>query len=114
LLWHSSVRDRVLTIDYDTIDNEPQAAIGSIAIHLGFELDTSVVERLAHAYGKTALRERLDALPNDRSAVDIGFSHYDRQTFFHRRHISAARPLRGEDELDEAQISAIRARLGPR
>jgi hypothetical protein len=114
LEWHGRVRDKVLTIDYRVIEEQPRDAAEAIVAYLKLDADSLWLERLLEKYEKSALKKQLDGLANDEKTVDIGFSYYDRETFFHRRHISSERSRGAEEDLTGAQLAQIRAAFAPR
>jgi hypothetical protein len=111
LSWHKSVADRVLTIDHDVIDQQPRYAITRIVEFLQCKSDGALIDALEARYEKGALKRKYDALPMSEGTVDLGFSYYDRETFFHRRHISAPAPALFDPGLSSSEIEAIRHRL---
>ncbi len=52
-------------------------------------MDTPLLEEQLQRYDKHRLQQWLTDMPLGADTVDIGFSYYDKETFFHRRHISA-------------------------
>ena len=110
--WHDQVRDKVLTVEYKLVDENPGQAARTIAEFLKIEADPDWFDHLLQKYEKLALKNRLDALANDEKTVDIGFSYYDKETFFHRRHISSERSDTAENLLTSEQLDTIRAALG--
>ena len=113
LVWHEGVRHKVLTVDYAVIEQRPRDAATAILEHLNLETDTRWLDGVLDKYEKGALKRQLDGLPNDGKTIDVGFSYYDRETFFHRRHISSERARSAEEDLTSAQLAQIRAALAP-
>ena len=68
----------------------------------------AITRRLSKATVK-----QTDMLPIEASGViDIGFSHYDARTFFHRRHVSDLKSRPAEQRLSSERLETIRAALG--
>ena len=67
--------------------------------------------RLDAKYDKTVLKSRLDELRDDTNTTNIGFSYYDKETFFHRRHISSLQSISASAALGDAEIKKIRREL---
>ena len=109
--WYEEVSHQVLTVEYDVVEKNPKAAIRAIASYLGIEADPLTIERLAERYERGALKRQLDELKNDSATVDIGFSFYDKKTFFHRRHITSLSDGKPKSDLTPDQISWIREAL---
>ena len=60
----------------------------SIIDYLDMERNEQLIKMLEDKYNRSSLKAKYDALINDEDTIDIGFSYYDKETFFHRRHIS--------------------------
>ena len=109
--WYTSIAPQTLTIDYQTIDQFPERAISEIDRYITGTCMADANRALAAKYDKSTLKAALDVLPNDLNAIDIGFSYYDKETFFHRRHISSIQSRGAEIELNHAEIERIRTKL---
>ena len=107
--WYITVAGQVLTIDYQIIDNQPRLAIEKIIAYIDAEVDAGYIDTLEERYNKLLLKAKYDALANDEGSVDISFSYYDKETFFHRRHISSFNAP--DPELSPLQIDQIRRGL---
>ena len=109
LEMYRGIAPHALTIDYETIDRWPMLAAWRIARHLGLKASPVEAFRASRKFRKADIRERFRFL--DRVAggvVDLGFSHYDQETFFHRRHVS---PEGTPRSLAPAERARIRNRL---
>jgi hypothetical protein len=111
LSWYRGVSRQVLTIDYWLIDLEPRTAIERILEYVGAVYDEPFVDSLERKYEKVSLKRRYDTLVKDDETVDLGFTYYHRETFFHRRHISSLDVGGAEEELSPAQLEQIRVEL---
>jgi hypothetical protein len=88
--WHSRVAHRLHNINYSTIDERPHDAIAEIHQSIVGQVDTALAHEQREKYDKERLRDWLNIMPKDEKTFDMGVSYYDRETFFHRRHIAAA------------------------
>lgn len=104
--WYSEVVNKVLTINYQIIELQPRIAIKLIIEFLGMESNEELIDMLEKKYNRLSLKEKYDVLTNNESTVDIGFSYYDMETFFHRRHISLS-----QTKLTPSQIEQIKSEL---
>jgi hypothetical protein len=109
--WYSSVFIHALTIEFDLIEAEPESAVMKIDKFLTGSCDRERAARIAASYEKSKLKESLDALEENSNTVNIGFSYYDKNSFFHRRHISSLAPQSAEDCLTREQLAHIRDNL---
>ena len=50
-------------------------------------------------------------MKNDSATVDIGFSYCDKETFFHRRHITSLSDGNAERDLTPDQVQWIQAAM---
>ncbi len=107
--WYVTVANQVLTIDYQLIDHQPRLAIKKIIEYIDVEVEAGYIDSLEERYNKLSLKAKYDALANDEGSVDISFSYYDKETFFHRRHISSFNAP--DPELSPFQIDRIRRGL---
>jgi hypothetical protein len=56
--------------------------------YIGASCDQISIDALEKNYKKSTVKRKYDALVPGDDTVDIGFSYYARETFFHRRHVS--------------------------
>jgi hypothetical protein len=83
-----SIRHDVLILRFDLIQDRPIMAIWKIARYLGFTLSPIELLSLWRSYQKKSVSKFSNALSDsDSETVDIGFSYYDKESFFHRRHV---------------------------
>jgi hypothetical protein len=111
LAWYSRVASRVLTIQYQLIDEFPATAISLIDRYLTGDSCENRSEILAKKYSKSLLKLQLDGLQENSHTTNIGFSYYNKETLFHRRHISSVVSRSAEDVLSAADVQRIRTAL---
>ena len=96
------------------LDRRPWLAAWRIARFLCPDVTLAEVLRIARRHAKARVKQRSDALQSgSKGVVDIGFSYYDRATFFHRRHVSSLRSYPAEKRLPSDQLARIRVALAP-
>jgi hypothetical protein len=106
LIWHRQMAGNVKTVQYDAIEQSPKEVIADIHRYICGQVNVPLLEEQLHRYDKQRLQQWLTDMPLGADTVDIGFSYYDKETFFHRRHISA-----NTAELTEADQLKIRQAL---
>jgi hypothetical protein len=101
-----------LTISYRTVDHHPLIAARRIMRFVVPGVRLSEIRRSSRRHSKLEVKKRTDALSRDQQDTkDIGFSWYDSNTFFHRRHISSLRSRSAQERLPLEQVQRIRAAL---
>lgn len=84
------VRDYALIVPFDTIDNDPFTAARSIAQHVCPGSDPKEADAICRSFTKDRVQRLSQELVRGDPAIeDIGFSYYDKATFFHRRHVAS-------------------------
>jgi hypothetical protein len=111
LSWYSSVFKHVLTIEYESIDESPRSVISRIHEFLTGDTCDERSFALAEKYSKSALKAKLDRLEQSSNTIDLAFSYYDSETFFHRRHISSITSQSASSTLSASEIWRIRTEL---
>jgi hypothetical protein len=111
LSWYSSVFKHVLTIEYEAIDEFPRNVISRIDEFLTGDTCDERSSALAEKYSKSDLKAKLDHLEQNSNTIDLGFTYYDSETFFHRRHISSITSHSASSSLSASEISRIRTEL---
>jgi Sulfotransferase domain len=111
LSWYSSVFKHVLTIEYEAIDEFPRNVISRIDEFLTGDTCDERSSALAEKYSKSDLKAKLDRLEQNSNTIDLGFTYYDSETFFHRRHISSITSHSASSSLSASEISRIRTEL---
>jgi hypothetical protein len=111
LSWYVQVSDKVLTLNFHTVDQERRSAIEKIVEYIGTPCDQIFIDALEKKYEKSEVKRKYDALAPVEDTVDMGFSYYHRQTFFHRRHVSCLDTRSAEEDLSPLQLDQIRSAL---
>lgn len=112
LSWHQSMKNNMLNIRYELIERRPLFAVMKIRRYLvgGYGFLESF--NLSRKYSKRAVFELSRKIEkNSEGVVDVGFSFYDPNTFFHRGHVSGLQPAAASQFLSEKEISHIRSSL---
>ena len=112
LIWHSSFNGPVLNIPYETIEDRPLRAILLIQRYLMGHVDKREARRLRQEYDKAHVKQAYDSLSESDETVNIGISHYNATTFFHRRHVSSVSKREISKTLNLTQIANVRQQLG--
>lgn len=113
LQWHSTVSDQVENIAYDDIETDSIGVILQLQRYICGSLDIDLAREIDRKLAKAELKAFYDQLERGDGKTDIGFTYYDNETFFHRRHISSIEPIRAIDELPAVMVDDIRKRLAP-
>ena len=114
LRMYRALRSRALTVHYNQIDRHPWLAAWRIARTVCPEIRPTEVIQIARRFKKAAIKRQADAMdPSADKVQDIGFSYFDTETFFHRRHVSQLRSLRAEERLLPRHVARLRASLAP-
>jgi hypothetical protein len=112
LRFYAQLRGVALTVRYETLDAYPTLAARRIGRHLFEDFSWREARVIARRHSKASVKERTDQLERDAVGVqDIGFTWYDKQTFFHRRHVSSLVAKRAEERIDADQVARIRTAL---
>jgi hypothetical protein len=101
--WHRTVKHVVLNVPYEKIENSPFHAILDMQTYLTGRLNIASSLKLRFKYDKRRLRKIYQSLPEGQETESVGFSYYDKETFFHRGHISQA-----AHKLTEEQAEVVR------
>lgn len=114
LALYAKLRDAALVIPYAELDERPWRAAWRIGQYLSPDVSADEALRIARSHSKAAVKQHSDAIVRDGPGIeDIGFSYYDRSTYFHRRHVSSLRSRPAEDRLPAEQLARIRLALAP-
>jgi hypothetical protein len=101
-----------LTISYRTVDHHPFLAARSIMRFLVPNVRLTEIWHSARRHSKGEVKKLTDALSRERQNIkDVGFSWYDADTFFHRRHVSSLKSRSALERLLPEQVQRIRAAL---
>ena len=112
LEWHRTVHCPILNIPYEMIEDRPLRAILVIQRYLMGHVDKRAARRLRLEYDKAHVKKAYDYLSESDETVNIGISHYNVKTFFHRRHVSSVEKRETSKTLNLAQIANVRRQLG--
>lgn len=114
LRMFSAIRTHALVVPFEEIDQKPQAAAWKIARYVCDDADELTVRKIASDYTKAKVKDLSAEVEARRGDIeDIGFSFYDKKTFFHRSHVSAIKSLEAADRIGADQVMAIRNALVP-
>lgn len=112
LAWHRQMSKHVLNIDYDEIEKTPLLAVLKIGRYLLRDMKINEVIQIWWQFRKSAVYKKTQALQRDAHEIaDIGFSYYDKTTFFHRRHVSSLETTSAHEFLTQQQIAFVRQEL---
>ncbi len=112
LRWHEKICEYVLNIGYENVDRYPVFAVYRICRYVVRDASIAECLKIWWRYRKSEVKKRTDNLSSaDPDVKDIGFSYYDKDSFFHRRHISVQTSKRAEDLLSGEELSYIRSEL---
>jgi hypothetical protein len=112
LTMFRQVQQNALILSYDQIDRQPLRASWNIARHVCPEAGPREIFRIAGEFKKSKVKEFSEKLDQeDRNVVNLGFTYYDNQTFFHRRHVSSLRSRPATELLEANAIKLIRQGL---
>lgn len=101
-----------LVVPYCLVEREPRDACSRIGKYILPEASEAELEEIAQYLDKASIKVKFDALsPSGHGIVDVGFSHYDSETFFHRRHVSDLQARRPEDRASGDSLMRIVAQL---
>lgn len=114
MVWHSSVAKFILNIDFSDIESNLFDTVEKIGFYLKCDVSIDEVRLISEKYRKEVMYDKYRKITNTESKniVDCGFSFYERDTLFHRRHVTSLIPRHGSELLSKSQIEAINSRLG--
>jgi hypothetical protein len=99
-------------MSYDTLDHHPFLAAQRIMRFLVPDVTLIHVWNSMRRHAKAKIKKRTDALNRDQLGVkDVGFSWYESNTFFHRRHVSSLTSRSALERLSPEQVKRIQAAL---
>lgn len=114
IIWHSSVTEFTLNVDFTEIENNLVDVIEKIGGYLKDDISTDEVQLISDKYRKDAIYKKYNELKNsgEDNIVDCGFSFYERDTLFHRRHIASLNSRECNKLFCKDQLETIRSRFG--
>lgn len=101
--WHHSIKHNTLNIPFDMVEHSPLRAILGIQSYLTGSYNLASSVHLRVKYDKRMVKKTYDRLSENEQTQNIGFSHYDKETLFHRRHVST-----GTRQLTQQESNFIR------
>lgn len=108
---YCNLRAHALIVKYDEIDRLPWLAAWRMARTACPGIGPVSVLRIARGYRKSIVKQRTDSMTPGPDFEDIGFSFYDKETFFHRRHVSALKSRSAEQGISPERLAEWRERL---
>lgn len=111
LQHYEKIKPYALTVSYSTIDELPLKAILQIAFHLKIRLSLKSYFNIWIKYRKKKLFHSLKTMPKDENTQDMGFTYFNKDSYFHRRHINAIKSEKASDLLSYEELNSIRQRL---
>jgi hypothetical protein len=107
----AQLRAHSLIVPYEQTDRNPWFAAWRIARYL-YPVGPAEAIAIARRSQKAEVKRRADELcVGAPGIVDAGFSHFDEQTFFHRRHVAALQSRPAEQVLSKEALARIRQTL---
>lgn len=109
---YRQIREHSLTVPFELIDTAPQQAASMIAQYVCPDASAEEVDAICRRYTKDEVQRLSKAIERGECEIeDLGFSYYDKRTFFHRRHVTSLHETKARDRIDVDQLSRIRAAL---
>lgn len=109
---YKSLRNDALVVSFDAINTDPFGVARRIA---DFVLDDSSPEEadsVCRRFTKEKVREISQRVANREGEIeDTGFSYYDKNTYFHRNHLTSLEETKADARITTGQIMLIRERL---
>ena len=99
-------------VSYREIDSRPWLAAWRIARAVCPAIGPVEVIEIARRFRKAEVQRQTAKITLGAPGVmDVGFSHYDTATYFHRRHVSRLRSRPAEERLATDQLARVRDAL---
>lgn len=112
LSWHRRMSKFALNISYDEIEKAPLLSVLKIGRYLVNDISIIEVVRIWWRFRKSAVYKATQNLDkNSTNTVDVGFSYYDKKTFFHRKHVSSLKAIHADQVFLPEQIALIHREL---
>ena len=112
LRMFSAIRSWSLIVPFEEIERDSKSAAWKIARHLCDDADQLAVERIAIDFTKEKVRDLSEAVRARKGDIeDLGFSFYDKTTFFHRGLVSSLDTLVASERIGREQVLAINQAL---
>lgn len=113
LKWHRQVAGKCLNLPFSDIETRPIATIRRIQRCVAGRTRLFAAIDLRRRYDRHVIREQMAKLQEGEDTVNIGFSYYDKKTFFHRAHVPGADTIRAAAVLSPQDIELVRRQLAP-
>jgi hypothetical protein len=108
------LRPHALMVPFEQVDRRPWLVTLRIARLLNLRIGPTAGLAIARRFSKAEVKRRTETMScGDDGVVDLGFSQYDQETFFHRRHVSRLKSLTAEELLPKERLAMIREFLTP-
>jgi hypothetical protein len=90
-IWKNSfdkIKDYSLNINFSDIERDPYNVILGVSRYLDISISSADASEIMRKFEKNSVMKYSNNLkPCADDVVDIGFSYYDKNTLFHRRHV---------------------------
>lgn len=109
---YRQIRHVALTIPYELLDRNPIQATYRIARFLDPTASWREIWTIGRRHAKAETKSRVERLHDGtHKVVDIGFSQYDPETFYHRRHVTRIQSIPAEQRIGQSAVHRIRQEL---
>jgi hypothetical protein len=108
---YQAFRHQALIVNYDQIDRTPWLAAWRIARAVCPSTGLMEVLRVCRKFSKEEVKKQTDNMTLSDQCQNIGFSFYDKQTFFHRKHVSALNSVPAEQRISACRLAHFREML---
>lgn len=114
MAMYRELKDHALVLRFETIEHDPFAAARSLANYVCPDASSEEVDAICRHFTKDRVLELCGRIANREGEIeDVGFSFYDKATFFHRKHVTALGERRAADRITSEQIACIRPAMAP-
>jgi hypothetical protein len=111
---YQQLRPHALVVPFEQVDRRPWLATLRIARLLNLRIAPTVGLAITRRFSKAEVKRRTETMScRDAGVIDLGFSQYDQETFFHRRHVSRLQSPTAEELLPKERLAMIRDFLAP-
>jgi hypothetical protein len=111
LQMFGELRNQALIIRYEQIDHRPWLAARRIARTICPKVGPMEVLGIAHRLDKAAVKDQTDRMQTGDGVMDAGWSYWNTETFFHRRHVSDIISRAAEERLSPETLARIQDAL---
>lgn len=110
LRWHREMHPYMLNIKYEDIDESPYSVVRCISKYLFGRSNFTESAKICRSNNKNKIYSDTNEMKAD-GKVDIGFSFYDRDTFYHRGHVSSLKSRKASEVISGGDVKIIREQL---